>query len=184
MAVLAVLLYCPTVGAGQGESAVLPVYCQIRQTMLYEAVRWAALEMAAAEPDGQEARVAAVTNWLSIHGLDPSLDRRRCVARMMQHWSSWAVLSCATRCGWRGACDIFVSYVLYYAVQWAVLCLCCIGQYSGLALSRAHCRTIQQYSQYSHTAIHHNTVYSAIQSTSASSPAACQPPRPTTRSSM
>ena len=69
MAVLAVLLYCPTVGAGQGESAVLPVYCQIRQKMLYEAVRWAALEMAAAEPDGQEARVAAVTNWLSIHGL-------------------------------------------------------------------------------------------------------------------
>ena len=141
---------------------------------LYDGLHW---KCAAAEPrDGQEARVAAVTNWLSIH----SLDRRRCVARMMQHWSSWAVLSCATRCGWCGACDIFVSYVLYYAVQWAVLCLCCIGQYSGLALSRAHCRTIQQYSQYSHTAIHHNTVYSAIQSTSASSPAACQPPRPTT----
>ena len=44
MAVWAVLLYCHTVGAGQCVSAVLPVYCQIRQIMLYEVVRPAALE--------------------------------------------------------------------------------------------------------------------------------------------
>ena len=51
-------------------------------------------------------------------------------------------------------------------VQQYIAISCCIGQYSGHALSRAHCMAIQQYSPYSHTAIHHHTVYNAIQSTS------------------
>ena len=44
---------------------------------------------------------------------------------------------------------------------------CCIGQYSADTVPRAHCIAMQQYSQCSNAAIHHNTVYNTIQSPSA-----------------
>ena len=43
---------------------------------------------------------------------------------------------------------------------------CCIRQYSSVAWSRAHCVAMQQYNQYSHTAIHHHTPYSTMHPTS------------------
>ena len=63
--------------------------------------------------------------------------------------------------------------MLYNAVERAVLLYskmqhksCCIVQYSADASSRAYCIAMQQYSQYTNAAIHHNTVYNTIHSPS------------------
>ena len=66
----------------------------------------------------------------------------------------------------RSATLVTVSVVipLQPALQQYTAKSCCIRQYSGLAVSRAHCGAIQLYSAMQHAAIHRSTVYNTLQS--------------------
>ena len=66
-----------------------------------------------------------------------------------------------------GVCCIDAVERAVLAIQQYSVKTCCIVQYSARAVSRAHCIAMQQYSQYTNAAIHHNTVYNTIHSPSA-----------------
>jgi hypothetical protein len=98
--------------------------------------------------------------------------RARCSAASVSPSSAsqtWPLRSALDHRRVGASCDRTVYRMLYSAVERAVLLYstiqhksCCIGQYSGNALSRARCIAMQQCSLCSNAAIHHNTVYNTI----------------------